>query len=225
MIGLRLPNGHKPRDRAASATAAAELLAAVPAVDRALWATAFYAGLRRGELQALRWADVDLTAGVIRVRRSWDPVAGAIEPKSEKGTRTVPVVAALRDHLAERKAATGRDGDALVFGRTAFAPLTPTHIRRRALSAWATANHERTERKLAALVPIGLHECRHTAVSLMHAAGLSLETIGDYIGHSSTYVTDRYRHLLAGHEAEATRLLDDYLARADTRGTSSRSTD
>jgi integrase len=49
--------------------------------------------------------------------------------------------------------------------------------------------------------PIGLHECRHTYVSLMHAAGLSLERIGDYVGHSSAYMTDRYRHLLAGHEA------------------------
>jgi hypothetical protein len=52
----------------------------------------------------------------------------------------------------------------------------------------------------------------------MHDAGLSLERIGDYVGHSSTYMTDRYRHLLEGHEAEAAQLLDEYLARADTRG-------
>ena len=50
----------------------------------------------------------------------------------------------------------------------------------------------------------------------MHDAGLSLERIGDYVGHSSAYMTDRYRHLLEGHEAEAARLLDDYLARADS---------
>jgi hypothetical protein len=49
----------------------------------------------------------------------------------------------------------------------------------------------------------------------MFDAGLSLERIGDYVGHSSTYVTDRYRHLLDGHEAEAARLLDDYLERAN----------
>jgi hypothetical protein len=36
---------------------------------------------------------------------------------------------------------------------------------------------------------------------MMHEAGLSLEQIGDYVGHSSTYMTDRYRHLLDGHEA------------------------
>jgi hypothetical protein len=52
----------------------------------------------------------------------------------------------------------------------------------------------------------------------MHDAGLSLERIGDYVGHGSTYMTDRYRHLLEGHEQEAARMLDEYLARADTAG-------
>jgi integrase len=52
-----------------------------------LWATAFYAGLRRGELRALRWTDVDLAAGVIRVEQSWDVKEGVIEPKSTTGRR------------------------------------------------------------------------------------------------------------------------------------------
>jgi hypothetical protein len=58
------------------------------------------------------------------------------------------------------------------------------------------------------IAPIGLHECRHTYVSLMHAAGLSLEEIGDYVGHSSTYMTDRYRHLLEGQRQKAADALD-----------------
>jgi integrase len=58
-----------------------------------------------------------------------------------------------------------------------------------------------------------LHEARHTFVSLMFDAGMSLERIGDYVGHSSTYMTDRYRHLLDGHEAEAAGVLDAYLER------------
>ena len=80
----------------------------------------------------------------------------------------------------------------------------------------ANANAKRSESGLEPLIPIGLHECRHTFVSLMFDAGLSPERVGDYVGHSSTYVTDRYRHLLEGHEAEAARILDDYLAHADT---------
>ena len=45
----------------------------------------------------------------------------------------------------------------------------------------------------------------------MFDAGMSLERIGDYVGHSSTHMTDRYRHLLDGHEAEAASVLDKYL--------------
>ena len=70
------------RDRIASPAEAVALLAALPEQERALWATACYAGLRLGELRALRFEDVDLDAGVIRVERSWDPKEGVIEPKS-----------------------------------------------------------------------------------------------------------------------------------------------
>jgi integrase len=225
-IGLRLPNGHNARERAASPSEAARLLAALPAVDRPMWATAFYAGLRRGELRGLRWEDVDLAKGIIQVRRSWDDYAGEVTPKSKKGTRTVPVTALLRDYLTDQKVRTEGEPRHFVFpGKANDHPFTPSHIRKRAAKAWEAANAKRA--KDAAehgqpapdpLVPIGLHECRHTFVSLMHDAGLSLERIGDYVGHSSTYMTDRYRHLLEGHEDEARRLMDEYLARADTRG-------
>jgi integrase len=150
------------------------------------------------------------------VRRGWDDVAGEISPKSSKATRTVPMTGLLRDVLAAHKAAQDARSGEFVFGSKHGQPFTPSNVRRRAAEAWAAANIVRKKKKLAPLVPIGLHECRHTCVSLMHDAGLSLERIGDYVGHSSTYMTDRYRHLLAGHEAEAARLLDDYLARADT---------
>jgi len=43
-----------------------------------------------------------------------------------------------------------------------------------------------------------LHEARHTYVSFMHTAGCWLEELGDFFGHSSTYMVDRYRHLLDG---------------------------
>lgn len=67
--------------------------------DRALWSTALYAGLRRGELAALHAADVDLATGVIRVERGWDQVEGEIAPKSKQGRRKVPIPAVLRDRL------------------------------------------------------------------------------------------------------------------------------
>jgi integrase len=214
--GLRLPNGHKPRDRAASATEAADLLAALPESDRPLWATAFYAGLRRGELRALRWEDVDLAGGIIHVRHGWDDLEGEIAPKSRKGTRTVPITALLRDYLVEHKARTRDDVPrAFVFGSD-DRPFSVWAVREHALKAWERENEARAEKSLPPLKPILLHECRHTFVSLMADAGIPLERVGDYVGHSSTWMVDRYRHLLEGHEQEAARLLDEYLARADS---------
>src|SRR5829696_10206870 len=97
--GLALP-AVRARERGVVAPDKIEpILAVVARGERALWATAFYAGLRRGELYALRPDDVDLAAGVIHVRRGWDAVEGEIEPKSARSRRRVPIPAALRDYL------------------------------------------------------------------------------------------------------------------------------
>jgi len=80
-------------------------------------ATAFFAGLRRGELLALRWEDVDLAAGVLRVERSYDPKARQyVAPKSRAGRRVVPI-AALREHLIIHRLDSGRS-EGLVFGKS-----------------------------------------------------------------------------------------------------------
>ena len=98
-LKLSLPALRLRRERVPRASEAAALIAAVPLSDRAVWATALYAGLRRGELQALDWSHIDLEAGVIHVQRSWDPRAGLIGPKSKAGNRKVPISEALRVHL------------------------------------------------------------------------------------------------------------------------------
>jgi integrase len=211
---LRLPATAKSRERVASPEEAAQLLDALAEDDRPLWATAFYAGLRRGELRGLRNEDVDLERNLIHVRHGWDDVEGEIDPKSAKGTRDVPVAGVLRLFLLEQRARTGRRGRDLFFGSTASRPFTPTNIRKRALGAWAATAvgaFLRREPLAVELAPIGLHECRHTYVSLMVDAGFTLERIGDYVGHSSTYMTDRYRHLIEGHETEAAERFDAYL--------------
>ena len=76
--------GSPPRPKPAA------LLAALPDRDRAIWATALYAGLRLGELQALNWNDIDLEHNLIHVQRSWDRQAGFIAPKSRSGTPPRP---------------------------------------------------------------------------------------------------------------------------------------
>jgi integrase len=78
--GLDLPEAGGRRERVASPVEAAALLAAVPDEHRAIWATAAYAGLRRGELRALRVRDVSEKA--VSVAHAWDDVEGEKGPKS-----------------------------------------------------------------------------------------------------------------------------------------------
>ena len=87
---------------------AERLLAALREPDRAVWATAIYAGLRGGELRALRWEDVDLASGILRVSHGWDDKEGQIDLKTRSGKRNVPVAAVLRDHLMDHKLRSGR---------------------------------------------------------------------------------------------------------------------
>lgn len=208
--GLELPSALGRRERAVGIDEAELLIGLLPESERPLWACAFFSGLRRGELQALRWSDVDFAKGLIHVERSWDAVAGYIEPKSAKGTRAVPIMGALHDYLAGHKARTRRDGDDLVFGSTVSHPFTATNVRRKALAAWEAANKKRAADKLDPVQPVALHELRHSCVTFMHEAGLSLEEIGDLVGHSSTYMSDRYRHLRDDRRDQLAAKLDAY---------------
>lgn len=205
-VGLQTGKVTGTRDRIASVDEASQLIDALPATDRALWSTAFYAGLRHGEIKALRWEEVDLANGVIRVRVSWDQQAGRVEPKSSAGTREVPIIGRLRDLLTEHRMSTGRDAG-LVFGRSAERPLCSSTANNRAVAAW----------KKAKLAPIGLHEARHTFASYLIAAQLDLKAISVYMGHASVAFTiDRYGHLLPDTHAEQAALLDAFLVRSDT---------
>ena len=160
--GLALPAARGRRDRVAEPREIAQLLAALPAGQRAVWATAAYAGLRRGELMALRWTEIDLDGLEIHVERSWDVREGPVDPKSIAGTRVVPIAATLAAVLRDHHAATAwREG--LVFGRSPGEPFSPGTVQQRARVAWSQAN-------LGALT---LHEARHTFASLMIAAGVT----------------------------------------------------
>jgi integrase len=203
--GLELPAVRGRRDRVASPAEATTLIETLAVEDRALWGTAFYGGLRLGELQALRWEDVDLAAGVLRVERAWDKVEGPIEPKSHAGRRQVPIAGVLRDYLVEHKLRCAWSEGGLVFGRSASQPF----------NGWAIASNAERVWKAEKLVRITLHECRHTFASLMIAAGVNAKALSTYLGHASVTITyDRYGHLMPGNEGEAAELLDAYLKRA-----------
>src|SRR5215210_9308006 len=160
-LDLELPTADA-RERAATPQEAVTLLVALADVERAIWATAFYARLRRGELRALRVGDVDLDARTLRVERGWDDKAGPIAPKSRAGRREVFISTALLPHLAPL--VEGRGGDELVFGRDADTPFDPRAVSRKAERAWATADEGRAKGRPAAARQV--HAARGAALVL-----------------------------------------------------------
>src|SRR5215212_5789224 len=75
---LELPAARPREVEIVAPESAARLLAALPPEDRPLWATALYAGLRYGELRALRWRTINLAGGMVRVEESCDAREGRI---------------------------------------------------------------------------------------------------------------------------------------------------
>ena len=161
--GVQLPAVRGRPERIASPGEAARLIAALPKQDRALWATAIYAGLRSGELQALADDMVDLDKNIIRVHWGWDPKAGRVAP------RVAPAAAPSRS--PPRCGCTWSSSSWLAAVAAGFSSVagaaTRSRIRRSASAPSAPGG--------PGLEPIGLHDCLHTFASLMIAAGVKRE--------------------------------------------------
>jgi integrase len=169
---LALPAVRGSRDRIVSPEEAARLLAALPEGQRPLWATALYAGLRRGELMALRFEDVDFDQGLIRVERSYDPRShGFVEPKSRSGRRVVPMASVLRQYLAQAKLSRV-DRTGLIFSEDGEHVFDDRKVALQAQACWRKHKLEQ----------VTLHECRHTFASLMIRAGVKRQGAGHLHG-------------------------------------------
>jgi len=163
------------------------LLQAVPRedvlgpTDYALYALAAMTGLRQGELVALRWRDIDWTAGVVRVRRNYTRGAWGT-PKSRRSSRAVPLAdraaAELERHF-QRSAY--RADDALVFCHPHTGnPYDASKLRERFYDAMKAADmEERCGRKGG----ITFHSLRHTFGTRMAAVGVPMRTLQEWMGH------------------------------------------
>jgi integrase len=174
--------------------------------ERAMWATAFYAGLRAGELRALRVDDLhgmyDDGERWISVAHGWDDREGEIAPKSSASVRLVPFPETLRSIVAAQLVRTERSGRDLVFGKTAIEPFVPWTIGDHATKAWEKAKLPR----------ITLHHARHGYRSFLEDTGISEARCDRYMGHASGKVGRRYLHRIAGQLAADAKQLDAYLA-------------
>ena len=202
-LGVRLPAVKGKRDTVLTAEQVKLYIAATPEQDRAIWVTALHSGLRRGEIAALRWCDINLEAGTLEVTGSYDwPTAERVEPKSAAGRRTVPITPTLREHLA-RTGLDGRTGKDLVFGVSPTTAFVPSAVVQRAQRAF----------KAAGLEPLTMHGCRHAFASLAIAAGMEPKMLQTALGHSSITITmDRYAHLLPGSHDVAAAVLTEAFA-------------
>jgi integrase len=166
------------------------LAEAMPERYRALILTAGLAGLRRGELFALRRADVDLLQGTVIVRRkrlrlaSGETIEGA--PKSAAGRRDValpePLIAELERHLATF---TGSQPDAYVFTSAEGQPIEASNFRYR---VWLPAT------KAAGLPGLRVHDLRHTAGTLAARTGATTKELMARLGHASPQAAMVYQH-------------------------------
>lgn len=221
---LEITSGDEERTerRTVSPKTAEMMIDALPASERALWAVAIYVGLRRGELQALRWSDLDMDENIGYCRGSWDSDSREfINTKSAAGQRMFPITELVRFRLDAHQLATGRSGDDLVFGRTAFDPFTPTTIRRRALKAWGWKEIKNPEDEGPRMIwvkarddafePITLHEGRHSAATAGGVSGVDDKRLSHMMGHSSIVVTkDIYGHVREDQIKDLTEHLNAY---------------
>ncbi len=158
-------------------------------LDDVAFALAAFAGLRRGELLALRRSDVDLAAGFIRVRRQLVRVNGQLieqTPKSESSIRDVPICAELMPVLLS--------ACRLLHPNARLVPVAPETINHR----WRSLQ---LEEKI--FFPYTMHDLRHTYATNMVASGCSLASVQYCLGHSSIKLTiDTYTHF-SGADAAA----------------------
>jgi integrase len=152
-------------------------------VERVLYLAAAMTGMRRGELLALRWGDVDWDAGLIRVRRTYTRGHfGA--PKTRRSSRAVPLADRLKNQLRRHHERSAYQSELdLVFchprsGRV----LDPSRLRRRFQDA----------ARRAELRPVRFHDLRHTFGTRMAAAGAPLRAIQEWLGHSDYRTTSIY---------------------------------
>ncbi len=227
---MKLPAGSGRRERVADREEAQALIDALPEDERALWASALYGGLRRGELRALRVPDVDFEKDVIHVLRGWDDREGEQTTKSDAGVRDVPLAGVLRKLLAAHLVASGRRGDDLVFGRTATLPFTSSTVGARARKAWGwkhVKNPQEGSPRMVwvkaredALPPITLHESRHSAASYGIEMGLNDLELTVMIGHSDVRTTKNiYGHLFAGSSDAVRAKMDAYHGSTESAAT------
>jgi integrase len=187
---------------------------------RTLWNLLVYTGMRPGAALALQWSDVDLSAGVLRVRRALVPQkkdAGGRtwrleDTKTDKSRRAIPLLpitieALRRQWLAQRAdqlvAGAGYRDHGFVFANSLGDPLRGDVLYK---------SHFLPALRAAGVPTVTLYALRHTAATLLLEAGVPMKVVQERLGHSTMMLTaDTYSHVSASLQARAVEELARYV--------------
>ena len=163
-------------------------------------------GLRRGELLGLKWLDIDLEKGDLRVQRQIGRIDGKIIEmplKTKNAYRTLPLSADAINVLMQQRRKTGNSE--WVFLSPTGGPMSPDsvlHMLHRIL-------------KRAGLPKVRFHDLRHTFATLALQNGVDIKTVSGMLGHfSAGFTLDTYAHVTTSAKREAAKTMGNILSRA-----------
>jgi integrase len=194
--GVDLPTLRCVRPKWALTTSqAASLVIALPRLARTMVGLAILSGLRRGEIFALRWKDIDEEARLLTVREAvYDGTFGT--PKTEAGSRQIPLSSTARHLVMTWKAhATNTEPDALVFATRLGTPISPNNVLRRSI--------------FPACDRLGMPHAtwltfRRTYSSWSHDKGVPGKVVAQLMGHANVDTTlNVYTQVLDGSVRDA----------------------
>ena len=182
---------------------------------------ALASGMRRGELLALRWSDVDLEGGGATVQRSLEQTKTGLRfkaPKTAYSRRQVALpshaVEALKVHrraMLEQRLALGQgkpDADALVFCNVDGSPLSPVRVSGAFRDTVALRN----------LPVVTFHALRHSHASALICSGIDVLTVSRRLGHASPVITlSTYGHLMTNKDESVRGALENALGTVKER--------
>ena len=165
-------------------------------------------GMRRGELLALRWDDLDFATGKLRIDKQVYPVGGKLiisEPKTKAANRTIILPPAMVELLVEYK--KGVFSDLMFPSRTKpEQPIDPGYVRKRLQVILERAECKR----------VRFHDLRHTFATLSLENGMDVKTLSTIIGHVSSATTlNTYTHITDEMRRKAALSIDQGIAKAE----------
>jgi integrase len=179
--------------------------------------TLLHTGMRRSEVLALRWKDIDLIFGQISISRGLHQLTDRSiifkPPKSKMSRRTIAmtpanikVITGYHLHREEQHKLLGMDkitDNDMVFSHIDGKPMLPNSVSH----AWARLSSEYGN-------PIRLHDARHTHASILLQLGVHPKVVQERLGHANIGITlDIYSHIRPGMQEDAAKLFDKALAK------------